>query len=123
MSATAALSTGIQPNAIDVTQQEFIVDGTVVFAGSYPTNGDTLSFAGLGIPSNQIPNKVELFEATPAPGPASGFGFLYLPGTTQANGLVELFNGTTQQTAGTYASILTQTGFVLRFRAWFPKFI
>ena len=123
MSAVASLNLALQPDPIDTTQQEFIVDGIVTLTGSYPTNGDTLSFAALSIPSNQLPNKVELFEATPAPGPASGLVFVYLPGTTQATGILVIFNGTTQQTTATYASILTVTGFSLRFRAWFPKFI
>lgn len=125
MSATAALLNSIQPNPVDVTQQEFIVDGTVTLAGNYPTNGDTLSLAGLGIPSNQLPTKVELFEATPAPGPATGLSFVFVPGTTQANGLLEVFSGSTQESTATYASILGAVAatFVLRFRAWFPKFV
>lgn len=109
---------------IDDTAQEFIADGTLTLSGSYPTNGDTLDLSQLGIPSNSLPVRVQIFEATPAPGPASGFFFVFLPGTTQANGLMEMFNGTTQQTTATYASIVGGiTGFVLRFRAWFPSFI
>jgi hypothetical protein len=123
MSAVASISTTLLPDGLDMSQQEYIVDGIVTLTGSYPANGDTLDLSKLSITSNQLPTRVELFEATPAPGPASGFAFLYLPGATQALGLMEMFNGTTQQTGATYASILTVTGFVLRFRAWFPKFI
>ena len=121
MSIAVALSTTQSPNPMDHTQQQVIVDGTLTLSGTYPTNGDTLSFAALGIPSNQLPTKVEIYEVTPAPGPASGYSFVYLPGTTQANGLMEAFNGTTQFTTASYGTPpFAITGFALRFRAWFP---
>ena len=109
---------------IDSTLNEFIVDGTLTLTGTYPTNGDTLSLASLGIPSNSLPNKVEITETTPAPGPQSGYAFRFVPGTTQANGLMEVFNGTTQFTTQAYGTpAFGITGFALKFRAWFPAFI
>ena len=123
MAITAAISTNLVPNAIDLTQQQVLVDGTLTLSGTYPTNGDTLSFAGLGIPSNSLPTKVEIWEATPAPGPATGYAFIFVPGTTQYNGLMEIFNGTTQVTTQAYSSFITVTGFTLRFRAYFPNFV
>jgi len=124
MSAVASLLTSIVPNPLDMTQQEEIIDFTVALTGSYPANGDTLDLSQLGAISSALPNKVELWEATPASGkPASGYYFLFLPGTTQANGLMEMFNGTTQVSAGTYASLSLPTAFVLRGRAWFQKFV
>jgi hypothetical protein len=124
MAAKASLSITQVPNPVDVTQQEFIVDGTVALTGSYPTNGDTLDLSQLNVPSDLVPNKVELWEATPASGaPASGYAFVFLPGTTQANGLMEMFNGTTQVTTQTYAALALPAAFVLRFRAWFSKFV
>jgi len=124
MPIAVALNTNELPNSIDHTTNQFIVDGTLTLSGSYPANGDTLSLAGLGIPSNQPPNLVEIFEATPAPGPASGYAFRFLPGTTQANGLMEVFNGTTQLVAGAYgAPPFAIVGFALKFRAYFPKFV
>lgn len=124
MAIAVALSTNELPNPLDITQQQVIVDGTLTLSGTYPTNGDTLSFAGLGIPSNQVPTKVQIYEATPAPGPASGYVFVFLPGTTQANGLMEAFNGTTQLTTGAYGTPpFSITGFALKFRAWFPLYV
>lgn len=123
MAIAVALNINQLPNATDITQQQVMADGTLTLSGTYPTNGDTLALGGLGIPSNQVPTKVEIWEATPAPGPASGFAFIFVPGTTQNNGLMEMFNGTTQATTGTYASLITVTGFVLKFRAWFPLYV
>src|SRR5438132_1061884 len=114
------------PAKLTVTSVEkelgsLIVYGTVALTGNYPANGDTVSFAGLeDIHSNQLPVSVLFLEATPAPGPASGYAFIYLPGTTPANGLIEIFNGTTQLVAGAYgAPPFAIAGFVLRFRAVF----
>jgi hypothetical protein len=126
MSAVAALLITIIPNPIEVVQNEFIYDFTVTLSGNYPANGDTLDLTPLSPSSGLLPNKVELWEATPASAkPASGFSFVYLPGTTQANGLLELFNGTTQGTAEAYSSLIANltTGFVLRGRAWFTKYV
>lgn len=126
MAATVTLDTAILPNPLDKTQQEQIVDGIVTLSGSFPNNGDTLSFLGLSINSDQVPTKVELWEATPATGaPAYGATWVFLPGTNQGNGLLEAFNGTTQLTAAgaTYASLSLPAAFVLRVRAWFPLFL
>lgn len=123
MSVAVALNANQVPNAIDHTQQEFIVDGTLTLSGTYPTNGDTVNLAGL-CPSNLVPTKVEIYEATPSPGPASGYAFIYVPGTTAANGLMEVFNGTTQFTTQAYGSpAFSITGFALRFRAWFQAYV
>ena len=109
---------------IDNTQNEFLVVGTVALTGTYPTNGDTIDFSQLGVPATSVPTIVEFFEQTPSPGPASGYSFVYLPGTTQANGLLEIFNGTTQFTTQAYGTPpFGITGFVLGFRAWFVSLV
>lgn len=119
---TAALLTD-RP-AIDTTQTQVLADGIITLSGSYPTNGDTLDLSQLGIPSTFVPTKVEVFEATPAAGkPASGYAFVFLPGTTQANGIVEMFNGTSQVTTQTYADLDLPADFVLQFRASFPSLL
>jgi hypothetical protein len=117
MALTAALS------SIDFTGKNFHVYGTVTPSASFLSNGDVLDFSQLGIPSNQLPIAVYLYETTPAPGPAKGAEWLYVPGTTQANGLVEAFNGTTQLTASanTYASLTLGATFALAFEAIFPS--
>ncbi len=123
MPIAAALIT--DTSQLDNTQNELLVEGTLTFTGSYPTNGDTLDLSQLGIPSNSLPRRVEVFEATPAPGPAYGASFVFLPGTTQANGLLELFSGTTQIATDTYANIFGAVAatIVVKFRAWFAPFI
>lgn len=121
MAASASLNPNQLPNAFDMTQQEVLVDGIITLSGNYTGPGDTLNLAGLGIPSNQLPTEVRIFETTPIPGPQSGWAFRYVPGTTQANGLLELFNGTTQATAGPYSGLITVSGFSLRFSARFPR--
>jgi hypothetical protein len=120
MALVASLLTDV--SLLDSTLSEFIVDGSIAYSGSYPTNGDTLDLSQLSIPSSALPRKVEIYEATPAPGQAFGASFLYLPGTTLANGLMEIFNGTTQETTGTYASIFGSVAVVLKFRAWVPSY-
>ena len=121
MAATVTISNTVP---IDATQENFEVYGTVALTGNYPANGDTVSFAGLGLPSNSVPVKVEFFETTPAPGPASGRGFVYVPGTTQSNGLIEVFAGNTQFGAGAYGTPpFAITGFQLSFKATFASFI
>lgn len=123
MAAKASLNINQIPNPLDFTQQEEIIDFTVALTGSYPTNGDTLDLTPLTPLTSAVPNKVELWEATPASGaPASGYAFVFLPGTTQANGLMEMFNGTTQVTTQTYAALALPAAFVLRGRGWFSKF-
>lgn len=109
----------------DTTQAAEIVYGTLTLTGSYPANGDTLSFANQDqIKSGSLPSVVNIFEATPAPGPQSGYAFRYVPGTTQGNGLMEAFNGITQFAAGAYGTPpFAITGFVLNFQAFFPTFV
>ena len=120
MPITAALLSDI--SQVDSTKKEFIVDIALTLAGSYVTNGDTLDLSQLGIPSASLPNKVEIFEITPAPGPAYGGTYTYVPGTTWANGLLQLnVSAGTQTAASAYSGLAT--GFALRARAWFPSFI
>ena len=124
MPIAVALNYNIQPYPQDNLQNEAIIELLLTLSGSFPNHGDTLSFSGVsGIDSNALPSRVEIFEATPAPGPAYGGAFIFLPGTNQNNGIMEIFNGTTETTAtaGTYASLSLPATFVLRCRAWFPR--
>lgn len=114
------MSVALTLTSQDFTQDNVVAYGTVALTGTYPTNGDAVDFGTLGIQSNEPPIRVEFFELTPSPGPQSGYAFVFLPGTGQA-GLIELFNGTTQATTATYASLITVSGFVLGFRATFPS--
>jgi hypothetical protein len=110
---------------IDHTKGYLVVYGSVAVSGSFPNNGDTLDLSQLGVQSNSVPVSVDFQEATPAANkPAYGANWVYLPGTTQANGVLEAFNGTTQVTAtgATYASLNLPTDFTLNFQAVFIPF-
>src|ERR1017187_9078362 len=120
MALSAALFNDISLQ--DSTRTKIVAEGSITVSGSYPTNGDTLDLSKLGIPTDQT-LEVEIYEAKPAPGPASGYVFVFLPGTTQANGLMEMFNGTTQVTTQTYANLSLPATFALRFRIWAAAFI
>jgi len=119
-------------DAVDSSSQSTIVIyGTLVFSGSYVSGGDTLNFltagttqGGMGadaIKSLSLPQFSTVLEAPVAGTPGTGYTFLYSPGTTQANGKVQLFNGTTELAAGAYPAGVT--GAVVRGRFEFPAFV
>jgi hypothetical protein len=118
-----SLAAVANPTIANVFNQ-FKVDGSITVTGTVPTSptGDTLSFQGLGIASNSLPTSVRIYEK-PASGTAAWGGtFEYAPGTTQANGTVQLFTSGGTPVAGnpTYASLGIS---VLYYEAWFPKFV
>ena len=108
----------------DVTERGILAVVGVTLSGNYgtaPSNGDALDLSQLGIPSNTVPMLLGQTEQ-PAQGTApTGYAYYYIPGTTQANGLLALMNGTTQFTAGNaYAG---QTAAVILLTFLFPSFI
>jgi len=112
---------------VDVTQTEFIAEGTIALTGSYggaATHGDTLSFAGFDqLKSNSVPTHVEIFEAPPAGTAPTGYQLGFAPGTTQANGQITVMNGaaTEYTQASAYSAALLAA--VINFRAYFPAFL
>lgn len=116
-------------NSSDISQ--LIVYGTLVFSGSYVSGGDTLNFntasgtqGGMGadaIKSASLPTFSVILEAPVAGTPGSGYTYLYSPGTSQANGKVQLFAGGTELAAGAYPAGVT--GAVVRGRFEFPAFV
>jgi hypothetical protein len=119
---TVAIS-NTQP--IDATQNEFIVYGTITPTGSYPANGDTLNLSGFSqIPANALPLWIEVQEIAAAGATPTGYYFVFLPGTTLANGLLAIFTSAgTQFSTGAYGSgSPSLAGVVFRFRAWFQSF-
>jgi hypothetical protein len=81
----------------------------ITTAGNYATHGVTLSLAGLGVPSNSIPDTVQIFEQPATGTSASGVSYIFANGTTQANGAVQLFQGNTEVTNATsFASLSIQ---------------
>jgi hypothetical protein len=126
MAISVALDTTVLPNPLDKTQQFQQVHVILTFSGSFASNGDTVPLSNVGMASDQIPIAWRFFEATPAANaPAYGAVFVYLPGTNQNNGLLEIFQGATQVTASTatYASLDLPTNFTLKAVFEFPLFI
>ncbi len=123
MSAVAAVTN------IDHTKDRFIAEGTITLSGNYggaSSHGDTLDLSGLGVPSNQLPTVVEIFEASPAGAAPSANIFRYMPGTTQANGSLSVFvaAGTEYTQASAYGTPpFAIVAFALKFRASFPAFL
>ncbi len=117
----------------DTTQKQLFIDFTVTLTGDYggaATHGDTLNLQSLGdaLKSTALPNWVEFIETPPAGTAPSGWTFGYVPGTTQANGLLTVMGGTgaaagdppTEYPEGTaYSASLLAA--VIRGRAGFPS--
>ena len=129
MALTASLINGTQ--SIDNTNSAFIVDFTIAFSGNYGTSGgalphgDTLDLSVLGVPSSQLPTLVTFTEVVPqGNAPRLTDQFIYLPGTTQANGVLQIATAAAEITPGSAYSgqaPFNVTGFVLNGRAWFPS--
>jgi len=123
MAVSFALSK-VLPNPIDVTLNFFQVYGVLTLTGSYggaSTHGDTLALGGL-CPSNQIPIQVTIWEAPAAGTAPTGYQFGYAPGTTQNNGVLTIFTGTSEYSEGSaYSAGLLAA--VLYIQVTFPKFI
>ena len=124
----SAIATVTQPY-IDSTQNLFIVYGTIALTGDYgsgSSHGDTLDLSQLGVPSDQLPLSVDIYEQSPAGGVPSGNIFRYMFGTTQANGSLSVFTAAGSEfSEGTdYGTPpFSITGFQLGFRATFPSFL
>ena len=125
MSATAVFAPTVLGNP-DNTQGSTIIRGTITLTGSYTAGGDTLSFAGISdqLKSNGLPLQVEIYESTPAAnGPGSKYAFNYLPGTTNANGVMTVCNGTTEFSGAYGTPPFSVTNFQLSFTAFFPSMV
>lgn len=126
MSAAAAASSSYPA---DTTQNQQVIDGAITLTGNYggaTSHGDTLDLSAIGAQSNQLPVKVEIFEASPAGAAPSGNIFRYMPGTTQANGSLNIFTaaGAEFTQASAYGTPpFAITGFALKFRAYFLTFV
>ena len=130
MALTASLINGTL--SIDNTQSQFLVDFTIAFSGNYGTSGgalphgDTLDLSVLGVPSSQLPTLVTFQEVVPTGNaPRLTDVFIYLPGTTQANGVLQIGVAGSEITPGNAYSgqaPFNVSGFVLNGRAWFQSY-
>lgn len=123
--AASVLTATADVYGIDETLRNFIVRGTIaVAAGDYSTAGNTLDLSGLGVPSGVVPY-VRIWSKL-TPGAANLFIYSFAPGTTTANGKMQVFTGAAAQTALTELSAGAMpagvTGDTIAFEAIFQKF-
>lgn len=79
----------------------------VVLSGSYVSGGDVVSLVGLGIKSSQIPFSYD-FQSGAGTAAQALNSYTYVPGTTQANGLIRCFIGAVAElAAGAYPAAAT----------------
>lgn len=88
----------------------------LTFSGSYTQGGDTVNLQGLGIQSSTAPLFMAV-ESTAGTAGQAPLRYQWVPGTTQANGLLRAFSGAAEVATGAYpASILADTAYAV-FRA------
>lgn len=88
----------------------------LTFSGNYTQGGDTVNLQGLGIQSTTAPLYMDVKSSAGTAGQAP-LTYQWVPGTTQANGLLRAFSGAAEVSTGAYpASILADTAYAL-FRA------
>ena len=108
---TAAVATvTVSPSLIgpDNTQRFQIFYGTMAIGASpltYTTGGIACDLSGLGALSQSAPFTVDVKSQQPAgSGNTNQYVYVYLPGTTSVNGLLQIFTGAAAQTALTELS-------------------
>lgn len=126
MAATFAVSYPNSPAPIDFTAgNELIIYGTITLSGSYVAHGDTLSLLGFDeVKSSYPPIMAQIWEQPAAGVTASGYTLIFVPGTTQGNGVIQIFdsggaagNPGAELAAGAYPAGLT--GAVIKCRVFF----
>ncbi len=126
----ASLNQNVLPEPIDRSERQVRVYGNLVLSGNYggaASHGDVLALGALGIPSDQPPSELFVYEEPTAGNAATGYTFIYARGTNQNTGqlivmqnagagapFVELTQG------GAYPAALTAATANLKFIAHFP---
>lgn len=94
---TGAIVGNVAFDGIDSSERTTTIFGTLTPAGNYPAaggGGDIFSFAALDfIKSGYPPLRVYIVEQPAAGATPSGFGYVFCPGTTLANGKMVLLVG------------------------------
>ena len=112
---------------IDHTKNRLIAIGTVTLSGNYGTSGgalphgDTLDLSQLGVASNTL-LRATCWSTVPQGSAPLADSYVFVPGTTPANGLVQVSLAGTEFTPGNAysgASPTNVTGYVLNFEASF----
>jgi len=118
---------GADPAAgIDATRSKLVINGALTLTANYggaATHGDTMSLQSPFIDSDLLPESVRVYEQPPAgTAPLGKYIFVFCPGTTQANGVLFIYDTSTDAEyaeGGAYNAGLLAA--VLRFEAIFPK--
>ena len=126
------MALAVTATSTTMNQSELVVNFKVVASGNYTTGGDTLAFTssimpvGQSLPATLPPRFVEIQSANSAGD--SGYIYAYKPGTTPANGLMQVFGtGTSTQLplneipGSPTAYPAAVTGDVIIGRAYFAK--
>ena len=110
---TSGIGSGGQP-LIEKTAKTLHLYIVITATGSYSTGGDTLDLTqvfgtgglpGYSFPLASLPEKIEILSVKPAATPqTNSFVYQYAPGTTLANGKMQVFTGAAAQTALTELS-------------------
>ena len=129
MSVAVAISSPVAADpgsGIDRTRTKQIVYGTLTLSGNYggaSTHGDTVDFTGHDqIKSDYPPTWVQVLDDQGAGNaPLTAYTFRYYAGTTQANGVLVVFQSGSEISEGGAYSGLTPSlnNAVLKFRAEF----
>jgi hypothetical protein len=117
----------------DTTGRQVIAEGTIALTGNYggaASHGDTLNLTQLGdaLKTSNLPTLVEVWEAPASGSVPTGFTFTFCPGTTLANGVLNILG--TGTAAGGPAQEYTQASAysaallaaVLRIRVYAPAY-
>jgi len=107
--------------ALTVTKQWYDgkkvwVVGTITLSGSYTQGGDTVTLAGLGIKSSQIPFFYTDPSSSAGTAAQAANSYNWVPGTTQANGKIRCFIGASAELAtGAYPAAATGDTIIATF--------
>lgn len=79
---------------------------TLAFSGNYTSGGDTVNLTNLGIQSSSI-IKYPIVRSTSSVAGQALNSYIWVPGTTFANGLVRCFVGTAEVSTGAYPAAIS----------------
>jgi hypothetical protein len=91
------------------------VDLQLTLSGNYTSGGDTLNLQNLGVLSSGIPSIMDVLSSLPTAA-ATKNNYQWTKGTTQANGIVRCFTGTTEVSTGAYPANMTGDTVYARFK-------
>lgn len=112
-------------SGLDSSRDTLWVEGSLTLSGSYGTgssHGDTMNLASAFVASDYSPKSVSIYQEPAAGSAPLAYSFLYGRGTTPANGVLIVVDGSgVEITEGaSYPGPLTD-GAVIRFIARFAK--